>query len=355
MIGIRYLTALTLAAASVTALAAAPAPAAAQPADFAARAQAMLDAAYPEDGPGAAVVVTRAGQILFAGGRGLADLGTGRPITVDSVFKLGSIVKQFTAALVLHLVAEGRLSLDDPISRFFPDFPRPAARATVRQLLNHTSGIHDYTKIPGWIAQAGIRSWTTDEFVAEIRNRPAEAEPGAVWEYNNAGYAMLGAIVERVTGKPWHEALAERITGPLGLHSIEYAVAGEAGPAMVRGYTGGDGGPRPARIVHMSVASAAGGLVGSVSDLARWAQALHHGRIVSAALYDEMTRPAQLADARPGRTASASACSGCAVARPWCMAGPVPGSTPTASTSRPRTCSSSSSPTATSPPPIPAC
>jgi len=151
-----------LLASAATAAAIVPAsPALAQPADFGAQAEALLDAAYPADGPGAAVVVMQGGRVIYAGGRGLADIETQRRITPDSVFKLGSIVKQFTAAMVLQLVAEGRMSLDDPISRFFPDFPEPAAHATVRQLLNHTSGINDYSKIPGWIAQAGTRPWTT--------------------------------------------------------------------------------------------------------------------------------------------------------------------------------------------------
>ena len=267
-----------------------------QPAGFIAQADAMLEAAFPADGPGVAVVVVRGGRVIYSAGRGLADLETRRPITPASVFKLGSIAKQFTAAVVLQLVGEGRLSLDDPISRFFPDFPQPSAGATVRQLLNHTSGIQDYSKIPGWIAQAGSRPWTTDELVAEVRNRPAKSEPGTDWEYNNAGYMMLGAIIERVTGNAWHEAIAERITQPLGLRSIEYAVTGLARPAMVRGYSVESGRPRPAPDVHMSVAHGAGGLVGSVGDMARWAQALHRGGVVSPALYREMIAPARLAD-----------------------------------------------------------
>jgi D-alanyl-D-alanine carboxypeptidase len=285
---------LALATTALTAPAIWPAAAVAQPADFAAQADALVQAAFPADGPGAAVIVTRGGRVLYSGGRGLADIEASRPITPDSVFKLGSIVKQFTAALVLQLVAEGRISLDNPISRFFPDFPEPAARATVRQLLNHSSGINDYSKIPGWIAQARTRSWTTAELVAEVRNRPAKSEPGTAWEYNNAGYMMLGAIVEQVTGKAWHEALDERIARPLGLQTIEYAVTGLAGPGVVRGYTGRD--PSPAPDVNMSVAHGAGGLVGSVTDMARWAQALHHGRVVTPELYREMTSPARLAD-----------------------------------------------------------
>ncbi len=131
----------------------------AQPADFSAQAEALVAASYPPDGPGAAVIVTRGGRVIYAGGRGLADVEARRPITPDTPFRLGSIVKQFTAALVLKLVAEGRISLDDPVSRFFPDWPQPGAAATVRQLLNHSSGIQDFSKIPGWIAGNRHRSW----------------------------------------------------------------------------------------------------------------------------------------------------------------------------------------------------
>lgn len=295
------MTAKTLFAALAFAAASASAPAiaaasAAQPAEFRAEADALLEAAFPADGPGAAVVVTRGGRVIYSAGRGLADLESRRPVTPDTVFRMGSIAKQFTAALVLQLVAEGRISLDDPISRFFPDFPQPSARATVRQLLNHTSGIQDYTKVPGFIAAAGTRLWTTAELVAEVRNRPATAEPGARWEYNNAGYTMLGAIVEQATGKAWHEALEERILRPLRLGSIAFGGAAHENPAVARGYTRDDGEIRPAGSAHMSFGHAAGGLVGSAADLARWAQALHGGRVLRPDLYREMIRPAALAD-----------------------------------------------------------
>ena len=287
---------LVLAAASVSALAIGAGAAIAQPADFRTQADALVEAAYPADGPGAAVVVTRGGRVIYSAGRGLADVETRRPITPDTPFLLGSIVKQFTAALVLQLVAEGRMSLDDPVSRFFPDWPQPGAGATVRQLLNHSSGIQDYSKIPGWIARNRTRPWTTEELLAVARELPARAEPGHAWEYNNGGYVMLGAIIERVTGKAWHEVLAERITRPLGLGTIVYAVPGQLTPETARGYTGRDGRQQPVERSHMSVAHAAGGLAGSVSDMARWAQALHHGGVVSSALYQEMVRPARLAD-----------------------------------------------------------
>ncbi len=293
----KLLGSIALAAASVTGASVANAqPSATETADFAAQAKAMVEAAYPAEGPGAAVVVTRGGRVIYSAGRGLADVEARRPITPDTAFRMGSIVKQFTAAIILQLVAEGKISLDDPISRFFPDWPKPAAGATVRQLLNHTSGIQDFSKIPGWIAKNRHRAFTTAELLALFRELPARAQPGQAWEYNNGGYVMLGAIVEKATGKAWHEALAERITGPLGLRTIAHALPRDIASAAARGYTKVDGRQQPVELSRMNVAHAAGGLHGSVSDMAKWAQALHHGRVISPALYREMIRPAKLGD-----------------------------------------------------------
>lgn len=272
-------------------------PVAALPADFARIAAALVDAGYPADGPGTAAIVMREGRVVFARGRGLADVAAHRAITRDTVFRLGSITKQFAAAVILQLVAEGRVSLDDPLSRFLPDFPAPGSGATVRQLLNHSSGIMDYTKIPGWMmSEPTLRPNTTADLIAVIRSRPAVAAPGQRWEYNNGGYVLLGAIIEKVTGRAWHEAVVARIGRPLGLKTVAYAGNAGASPAMAHGYSLVDGKQQPARGVHISVAHAAGGLVASVADLAKWAQALHHGRVVSAALYKEMTSPARLAN-----------------------------------------------------------
>ncbi|HEX8192001.1 MAG TPA: serine hydrolase domain-containing protein [Allosphingosinicella sp.] len=283
--------------AAFAAAAAVPAQAAPLPSDFRQQADALLAASYPADGPGAAVVVTQGGRVVYSAGRGLADVEAGRAIGTDTPFRLGSIAKQFTAAVVLQLVAEGRLSLDDPLSRFFPDWPAPGAGATVRQLLNHSSGLQDFSKIPGWIAANRQRAVTTAELVALMRSLPARAAPGQAWEYNNGGYVMLGAVVEQVTGKAWHEAVAERIARPLGLRTIGYAVPEAVGRAAAQGYTDGEGGRQlPLPLSHMSVAHAAGGLQGSVADMARWARALHGGRVVTAPLYREMTSPARLAD-----------------------------------------------------------
>jgi len=190
--------------------------AAPQPAELKPRLDALLAASYPADGPGATMVVMRGGKILYSGARGLADVAAKKPLTPASVIRMGSLTKQFTAAIVLQLVNEQKLSLDDRLDKFLPGYPAPGGAATVRQLLNHTSGIQSYTSIPGWMVAANTgRAFTTEQLIAEFRDKPAEFQPGARWNYDNSGYVLLGAIIERVTGQPWYRVLEARITRPL--------------------------------------------------------------------------------------------------------------------------------------------
>ena len=272
------------------------APAMAVEEDFAAKAAALVEAAYPKDKPGAAVIVTEGGKVVYAGGSGMSDIEKGVPITADTVFRLGSITKQFSAAAVLQLAAEGKLSLDDPVSKFVPGYPEPGGRATVRQLLNHTSGIQSYTGIPGWMGSEKVSTpHTTAEMIAEFRDQPAEFQPGEKWNYNNSGYVLVGAVIEAVTGKPWHEVVRERFAAPLGLATIRYGGEEVTTPAFATGYSAGeDGAFVKSRAIDMSVPHAAGALIGTVGDLARWSDALHHGKVVSAPLYAEMIEPTAL-------------------------------------------------------------
>lgn len=257
----------------------------------------FLVATYPADAPGAVVLVTLKGEPFYIGARGMADVQAGEKMETDSIFLLASITKQMVATTTLQLVAEGKLSLDDPLSRFFPDYPQPAASVTVRQLLNHTSGLQDYVRVRGWMVPDNItRSWTTHEMVAITRDLAPVAPAGTVQRYNNSGFIHLGAVIEAVTGQPWHQAVEERIIKPLGLSSTGYGEGFRSHPRMVQGYQGGPEGPRPALPIHMSVPHAAGGLAGSVEDLARFAHALHHGRLIPPALYAEMLRPTVLPD-----------------------------------------------------------
>ena len=272
-------------------------PAGAIPADFKAKADALLKQSFPAAGPGAAVIVTDEGKVVYEAGRGLANVDGRRPITAHTVFRMGSISKQFSAAIMLQLAAEGKLSLDDKLSKFLPDFPKPGADATVAQLLNHTVGVQSYTEIPGWMVEKNTaRPFTTEEMIAQFKDLPSPSKPGEKWAYNNSGYVLVGAVIEKVTGKPWYQNVEERIARPLGLKTIRYGVLENQTPDMAAGYTDKEGKVAPAQNIHMSVPHAAGALIGSVEDLAKWNAALHRGKVIPAAYYARMIAPTKLLD-----------------------------------------------------------
>ena len=281
----------------VTFLLASAAPVLAVPADFAANADKLVESAWPGTGPGAAVIVTEGGKTVYARGRGMADIEAKKAITTATVFRLGSITKQMSAAVLLQLVDEGKVSLDDPVSKYVPSLKQPSANATIRQILNHTSGVQSYTGIPGWMVEENTnRPYTTEQMIALFKDIPAPHKPGETWTYNNSGYVLVGAVIEAATGKPWHQVLEERLSNRLGLKTIRYGVGEANMPNMAKGYTDGEQGPELARKIHMSVPHAAGALVGSVEDLARWNRALHHGKVVSAKSYAAMIAPSKVLD-----------------------------------------------------------
>ena len=128
-------------------------PAGALPEGFKARADALLAQSYAADGPGVSVSISEHGRVVYEAQRGMADIATKRPVAAATVFRIGSITKQFASATLLQMIGEGRVALDDPLSKFIPDYPGGQA-ITIRQILNHTSGIQSYTDIPGWMTEA---------------------------------------------------------------------------------------------------------------------------------------------------------------------------------------------------------
>ena len=270
-------------------------PAFALPSDFKAKADAIVAKAGTADGPGVAVVVTENGVVKYRAGRGLADLGTKAPITPTTTFRYASITKQFTAAAIMKLVDRGQVSLDDPLTKYLPDYPGPGGAATVRQLLNHTSGIVPYTQIPEWAALADSGAGITTQGLIDLfKNKPLQFQPGERYNYNNSGYVLLGAILEKVTGKSWDQAVIDLATGPAGLKSIMGGTHEAKVKGMASGYTEEDGKIVPAPVLHMSQPHAAGALIGTADDLARWGNALHSGKIVSVASYRAMTAAGKL-------------------------------------------------------------
>ncbi len=257
------------------------------------QAGAMLKAATAAGRPGIAVLVARGDAILYRGAVGAANIELGVPLRTDQVFDIASVTKMFTAALVFKLSEAGKLSLDDPLARYLPDFPNAGA-VTLRQLLTHTAGISDIT--PPGAVQPGFmrRDVDTATLVAEIAKRPAAFAPGTAQAYSNAGYILLGAVVEKVTGEPWHVAMQEQLFGPLGLAHTGYGIASAVLPGRVAGYTTDtpDHRVRNAPFISLSIPAAAGGLVSTVDDLRLWMRALAAGRVVGDAGYRQMVMPA---------------------------------------------------------------
>lgn len=255
------------------------------------QARALLEATTAADGPGAAMLVLKGDRVVFRQARGMADIELGVPLDPDQTFRIASITKTFTAATVVRLAQQGKLSLDDPLSRFLPDFPG-ASRITIRRMLNHTAGLSD---VPSGTS-VFRRDPSTADLVAEIALRPPTFEPGARQAYSNAGYVLLGAVIEAATGKPWPEAVREELLSPLGLDHTLYGGDGPIVPGRVSGYTTDtpDRAPANARYINLAGPAAAGALIGTVDDLGAWMRALGEGRAVGADGWREMSTPPAL-------------------------------------------------------------
>ena len=240
--------------------------------------------------PSIAISVTRGGNTIVLSAWGKSDIEQNVSATSLSVYEIGSATKQFTAAAVMQLVDQGKVRLDESIATYLPTVPEAWRVATVRHLLNHTSGIPNYTAVPAWPKRWG-EEMIPDTLIAPTTTLPMDFAPGTKYSYDNQGYVLLGMIIERVTGKPWATDLAERFTIPLGLTSTRMCDATAIIPHRARGYDIQNGAVINAPYFGFSQAFSAGAICSTVGDMARWNQALHTGRVVSAAAYQLMTTP----------------------------------------------------------------
>lgn len=239
----------------------------------------LMAKAYPADEPGAAVIVVREGQTLLRKGYGMADLELGVRVEPDMVFRLGSITKQFTAVAILLLAEQGKLAVTDDITKFLPDYPTGGKSITVEHLLTHTSGIKSYTSMQPWRSM-WRKDFTVQELIDLFKNEPADFAPGERWSYNNSGYILLGAIIEKVSGQSYEEFVRRNIFEPLGMKHSYYGSATRVIPRRVPGYSRREGGFENAQYLSMTQPYAAGSLLSTVDDLALWDAALYDGRPV---------------------------------------------------------------------------
>jgi CubicO group peptidase (beta-lactamase class C family) len=251
--------------------------------------------------PGVCLGVMRNGRLIKATGYGYANVELKVPMSPESIFQSGSVAKQFTATAIMMLAQDGKIGIDDPIVKYFPEARTAAWKdATVRQLLTHTSGIPDifgehdedsYTK--------GIldfhRDYSEDELLQRYLTLQLDFNPGDRWNYSNTGYELLGFLIHRVTGQFYGDFLQERIFRPLGMTSTRIISEEDIVPNRVNGYRIVDGELKNQEWIAASLNTLAdGGLYTNLLDLAKWDAALYTERLLPRSVLDQMWTPVRL-------------------------------------------------------------
>jgi D-alanyl-D-alanine carboxypeptidase len=285
---------------SVTLTAFAQAPAAND--KLAAAFDADLAKMFKPNEPGAAVIVVKDGQVIFRKGYGMANLELGVANAPDHIFRIGSITKQFTAVSILMLIEQGKLALTDEITKFLPDYPMPTLaqnhKITVEHLLTHTSGIKSYTDLPEWLP-LWRKDLTMTELIDLFKNKPMDFAPGTQMKYNNSGYVLLGAIIEKVSGMKYGEFVEQKIFAPLGMTSSFYDNTKRVIPRRVAGYDKEGASYVNAEYLSMSQPHAAGSLMSTVDDLAKWDAALYTEKLVKQSSLQRAWTSYVLTDGKP--------------------------------------------------------
>lgn len=235
-----------------------------------------------------AVLVARDGQPILRRGYGLANREWNLANTPDTKFRLGSVTKQFAAALTVKLEEMGKLRTDDPVCKYVPDCPEAWQKVTIHHLLTHSSGIPSFTSFPDYVKTMHAPS-PPKETLARFRDKPLEFEPGSKFAYNNSGYVLLGYILEIAAGKSFEEALRELILAPLAMNDTGYDWPANVVRRRAAGYSGaGDN----AAFIDMTIPHAAGAMYSTVDDLWKWSEALGSNPVLSAASWGKMFTPA---------------------------------------------------------------
>ncbi|HKZ02582.1 MAG TPA: serine hydrolase [Pyrinomonadaceae bacterium] len=237
-------------------------------------------------------LVAENGKVIYKKGLGLANMEWNTPNSADTRFRLGSITKQFTATLIMQLVEQGKIKLDGKVLDYLPDYRKDTGeKVTVHQLLNHTSGIPSYTGLPGFFNEVSRDPYEVADFVKKYASNDLEFEPGSKYAYNNSGYFLLGAIIEKVTGKKYEQVLKENIFDPLGMKNTGYDHYATILNNRAAGYQKTPDGYVNAPYLDMSLPYAAGAMYSTVEDLYLWDQALYTDRVISAQSKELMFKP----------------------------------------------------------------
>jgi D-alanyl-D-alanine carboxypeptidase len=269
-------------------------PAAAAPAAITAAQVAAQSAFASRRLPGMAVVILQDAATVVSHEYGYADVDRRRAVTARTVFQLGSIGKQFLAALVVALAGDGALSLDDPVTRHLSGLAHVPPTVRVRHLLTHTSGIRELFQLPGALEAFDDLSRTRQELFSTVSNAPVDVAPGSRWSYSNTNYTLLAMLVERVSQQPYDQAIVTRLLEPAGLRSLRPCRSIPDGPDDALGYVWDGTRNVAAAPENMEWIRGDGGFCGTATDLARWTQLLSTGRIIRPEQYAQMTEGARL-------------------------------------------------------------
>lgn len=244
---------------------------------------------------GISVAVARDGQVVIARGYGMANLEHSVAVTPETVFHIASISKNILAAVVLQLVDEGKLQLDDDVTKYVPEAPMLGHHVTVRQLLNHTSGIYNFTSLPD-AANNERFDLTHEQVLGLIKDKPFDFEPGTHWRYDNSAFYLAGMVVERVTKQEYGAYVREHVFKPLGMSSASLCDARMVVPHLASGYELDRGALVNAAFMTWKLPFAAGAVCATASDLLKWEAALDTGRVLTPSSLALMRTPTTLAD-----------------------------------------------------------
>ena len=245
--------------------------------------------------PGVALTIVQNGQAIKTAAYGMANLELSAPVKPETVFEIGSVTKQFTAAGILLLAQDGKLSVDDKISRHLQHTPRAWRNVTIRHLLTHTSGIKSYTGLDGFQL---TRHLTQAQFIRAIGRHPLEFPPGTSWKYSNTGFSLLGYIIENVSGQNYWDFMSQRIFQPLGMNATTNRLPSLIIPNRASGY-------EQTNHVHvnrdydLTEVFSAGAIASTVGDLAKWNAALDGDKLLNAASKEQMWTEAKLKNGKP--------------------------------------------------------
>ncbi|NQX85744.1 MAG: serine hydrolase [Flavobacteriaceae bacterium] len=258
---------------------------------------AILNAQYNHNGPGATALIYKNGEVIYRKGFGYANIELDVKMQPEHVFEIGSITKQFTAIAILMLEEQGKLKIEDDITKFIPDYPTLGKTITIHHLLNHTSGIKSYTGMKSFREKARL-DMTPVELIDVFKNEPMDFDPGEQYRYNNSGYIILGHIIELVTGVSYEDFVQQNFFDKLGMTNSYYGSHQRLIKNRAYGYQDRDGYVN-ADYLSMTLPYAAGSLMSNVDDLLKWQKALNTNQLISKATYEKAINGSLLNNREP--------------------------------------------------------